>query len=61
MQTLLIVMRRMVTQVTGEQIKDAAHIAVRRRKYILSIQARMMVIGYPGGNKQTDNHRHHKQ
>ena len=59
-QTLLVVVRGMVTEVAGQRIVDRCHDVVGRFEIIVHIQAGVVRVGYPGGEKQAADHGHDK-
>ena len=57
MNTLFVMMRRVVTKVACDKIVDRVHCVVRGAELVLRVQARMMIVGSPRGDQQSGKHR----
>ncbi len=59
-QTLLVMMRSVITQVAGKKIKHGAQVVIRGLKLIIGIETGVMIEGYPCRKQQAQYHRNQK-
>jgi len=59
-QALPVMMRRVITEIPGQQVEEPVAVVVRGMKCNIGIQTIVMIIGHPGCKQQADDHRKQK-
>jgi len=59
-QALPIMVRSVITEITGQKIEQPVDVVVRGVECFIGIQTTVMLIGHPDSKQQADDHRQHE-